>query len=520
MVKNSQPILAPISNTRLTRSIPLLLGLAAWMSLLPQVGYADKPNIIVIMADDLGYGDVQPLNPNSKIATPHFNRLANDGMVFSDAHSPSAVCTPTRYGLVCGRYPWRSKMKRGVLGGYSKPLIESDRQTIATVMNQAGYQTACVGKWHLGLGWQWNDEPKQGINHMGIAGGRAGRVNYKKPITHGPTTLGFDQSFIIPASLDMSPYVYIRDNRVTMLPDKIIEGKKFPEFYRTGEIAEDFKIEEVMDRMTTEACRFVSESSKTDQPFFLYFPLSAPHKPVSPHPRFQGKSEFGPYGDFVAQVDWTLGEIFKVLDENKIIENTLLIVTSDNGSFMHTRIDHQADHISDHQLQSFNSANHKSNGDWRGTKADIWEGGHRVPFFVHWPAKINGGSRSYQTICHTDILATVADVTSQEFDRSSAEDSFSFLPSLNGKDTKRPPVIHQSASGMLAIRSGHWKLIMGSGSGGRQKPRGKAFEKPFCLIDLSIDKSESNNVIDGNQETEGRLFKQFLEISHGDHLQK
>ena len=296
--------------------------------LCPLTAFSDQPNIVVILADDLGYGDVQPLNPDSKIPTPNFNQLAKGGMTFTDAHSPSAVCTPTRYGLLCGRYPWRTRMKRGVLGGYSKPLINKERQTIATLLKSAGYHTGCVGKWHLGLGWQWHKQPPKDINNMGIAGGTPRQVDYAKPLTHGPNTLGFDYSFIIPASLDMSPYVYIRDHKVTEIPENVIDGKKFPSFYRKGEIAADFVIEDVLDRLTEEACQFI-RNTDNDQPFFLYFPLSAPHKPVSPHTRFKDSTSLGPYGDFVTQVDWTIGRVRKELATKGVTKETLLIVTSD-----------------------------------------------------------------------------------------------------------------------------------------------------------------------------------------------
>ena len=474
--------------------------------------YGERPNIVVILADDLGYGDVQPLNPDSKIETPNFNQLAKAGMTFTDAHSPSAVCTPTRYGLMCGRYCWRTRLKRGVLAGYSKPLIEAERQTIATVLKASGYKTGCVGKWHLGLGWQWKDNAPKDINNMGIAGGKPMLVDYEKPLTHGPNTLGFDFSYIIPASLDMSPYVYIRNHKVTAIPDDVIAGRKFPAFYRKGEIADDFEIDGVLDRLTEQACGFIADSNK-DQPFFLYFPLSAPHKPVLPHERFKGKTELGPYGDFVTQVDWTVGEIMKALDEKQVADNTLLIVTSDNGSFMNRFENKKEDHSQDSKVHGFHPDNHTANGPFRGTKADIWEAGHRVPFFAHWPEKIKGDSKCDETICHTDLLATAAAITNQKFDQESALDSFSFLELLNGEKRERPPVIHHSAGGMFAIRSGNSKLVMGNGSGGRQKPKGKPFEGPFRFFDLSDDQSEKNNLIDSRQPEADELLHEFIKIS-------
>ena len=491
--------------------ILVLVGLVCFASSIR----ADKPNIVVILADDLGYGDVQPLNKSSKIATASFNRLAKEGMTFTDAHSASAVCTPTRYSLLCGRYPWRTRLKKSVLGGYSRPLIEKNRQTIASMVRQAGYQTGCVGKWHLGLGWQWTDQPPENIN-LGITGAKPGAVDFSKPITHGPNTVGFDYSFIIPASLDMSPYVYVRNDRVTAIPNKIIKGRKFPAFYRKGEIADDFKIDDVLDTLTTQACDYIKRSQETDKPFLLYFPLSAPHKPVLPHSRFHGKTKFGTYGDFIHQVDWTVGQVLETLDSTGIADNTLLIVTSDNGSFMYQH-DEKEDHTVDPKIHGFHPDKHRANGPWRGTKADIWEAGHRIPFFVRWPGKVKPASKCEQPICQVDILATLAEVIGVEFNRDSAEDSFSMLNLLQGKPNSRKPIIHHSINGQLAIRDGDWKLVMGSGSGGRQKPRGKPFEKPYQIFNLKEDISEKNNQIDQQVELQKKMIASFEEISHGDH---
>ena len=476
----------------------------------------DKPNIVVILADDLGYGDVQPLNSSSKIPTPNFNRIAAEGITFTDAHSASSVCTPTRYGLLCGRYPWRSKLKKGVLGGYSRPLIEDDRQTLASLLKGAGYKTGCVGKWHLGLGWQMAAEAPKEINKLGIPG-KPGFVDYSKPLTYGPNTLGFDFSFINPASLDMSPYVYVRNDRATAIPDKAIEHSPFPKYYRKGEIADDFKIDDVLDRFTKEACDFVRRSSQQKSPFFLYFPLSAPHKPVMPQERFQGKTELGDYGDFVHQVDWTVGQVLDVLEETEQRQNTLVIVTSDNGSFM-KRTSKPDDHIKDSNKQAYNPENHTANGKWRGTKADIWEAGHRVPFYASWPGRTEKGTTCDSIVCQTDILATVAGLLDIEFDRKSAKDSFSFQSLLEGKTRERIPVIHHSINGQLAIRDGDWKLILGSGSGGREQPRGKPFEEPYILMNLAENPTEKKESQADNAEKIEELVKQFNEIAQNEHL--
>ncbi len=479
----------------------------------------DRPNIVVILADDLGYGDVRPNNAGSRIPTPNFERLAKEGMNFSDAHSGSGVCTPTRYGLLCGRYCWRTRLKRGVLGGYSQPLIADDQPTIASMLKQAGYHTCCIGKWHLGLGWQWNSSAPENIDNFGIAG-KPRDIDYSKPITNGPTNHGFDTCFVIPASLDMSPYVYIADNRVTQQPSENIDGEPFPKFYRRGDISSDFHHVECLDRLADEASQYIASRASKDSPFFLYFAMPAPHKPVIPSAEFRGKTELGVYGDFVSQVDATVGQILDALDEAKIADHTLLIVTSDNGSFMH-RYDEPGtpDHVQDNSIQGYQSTNHTPNGPLRGTKADIYEAGHRVPFFCRWIDVIPPSTQSSHTICLTDILATAAEVAECTFDQHESPDSFSFLSSAKGQaESDRPPVIHHSAGGMFAIRDGNWKLILGNGSGGRQNPKGKPFEKPFQLYNLAADLGEQNNLFEQRLDVADKLIEDFESIAGGDQI--
>ena len=503
---------------QLMLSAGLLVGMIA--TLPAQDSKTELPNIVVILCDDLGYGDVQPLNSKSKIATPTFSKLASQGMVFSDAHSPSGVCTPTRYGLVCGRYCWRSKLKRGVLGGYSRPLLEKDQQTIASVLKSAGYQTACVGKWHLGLGWQWNDTAPNNINNFGIAG-KPESVDYSKPLTDTPVSHGFDWSYIIPASLDMSPYVYIQNKKVTKPIDKVVEGSPFPKFYRKGELGKDFSIIECLDHLSQQAANYIRKNSSDAQPYFLYVPLPAPHKPVIPTDTFQGKSQLGPYGDFIMQVDAAIGRIIQAVDDSGEADNTLVVVTSDNGSFMHRNDEPDfVDHVADEKIQAYRGDNHTANGPLRGTKADVWEGGHRIPFLVRWPSTVKPGTRCDSTICLVDLLATCADVSGASYDQSQSEDSYSLLANLKNPDkpSARPPVIHHSAGGMFAIRQGKWKLVLGNGSGGRQAPKGKPFAEPYHLFDLSQDLAEQHNVASNNTDVRERLVIEFERISHNDHL--
>lgn len=450
------------------------------------------PNIVVILADDMGYGDVQALNPASTIPTPNLDGLAADGMTFLDAHTPSAVCTPTRYGLLTGRYCWRSRLKRGVQNGYGPPLIETDRSTIASFLKGHGYRTGIVGKWHLGLGFVKGDDDS---------------IDFTKKLTHGPNSLGFDFSHIIPASLDFPPYVYIENHQVTGVPRETQPAQKFPQFLRKGELGSDFDMEGCLDHLAEQAAGFVKQSAKGEQPFFLYVPLTAPHKPVWPHRRFVGKSKLGPYGDFVMQVDATVGVVLKELDRSGVRDNTLVIYTSDNGSFMH-RLDDESerDHVDDESLQAYRADRHRANGPWRGTKADVWEAGHRVPFFVRWPGHVKAASQSSSTICLTDVYATVAAVLDKSVPKKAAADSFSFAPVLAGKPAaKRPFVVNHSAAGMFAVRDGRWKLVLGNGSGGRQQPRGKPFQKPYQLFDLDADPGETSNVIDNHSDIARRL---------------
>ena len=447
---------------------------------------SDAPNIVFIMADDMGYGDVRAINKASKIPTPNLDGLAAQGMIFRDAHTPSAVCTPTRYGVMTGRYCWRGRLKKGVINGYGKPVIEAGRATVATMLGEAGYDTAIVGKWHLGLVWPKREDQ----------GGATRGIDFSATIGAVPNAYGFDHSFIIPASLDFPPYVYIADGEVT--DSEVVEqgGTAFPAFLRKGPRAKDLVMVDVLNRLTNHACSIIEERAEAERPFFLYLPLPAPHKPVLPHPDYRGKTGLNDYGDFVAQVDGAVGLVLASIKKAGVEDNTLVIYTSDNGSYMY-RLDgtDTRDHVDDARVQGYRPEHHLANGPLRGTKADIWEAGHRVPFFVRWPGVIKAGTTCDRTICLTDFFATCAEVIGVPLEDGRAEDSFSFAPLLRGlKSVPRAPVIHHSAAGMFAIRSGRWKLVAGNGSGGRQQPKGKPFATPFQLFDLDADIEESKDV--------------------------
>lgn len=465
---------------------------------------AEQPNIVYILADDMGYGDVRSLNPDSKIPTPHMDRLAAEGMAFTDAHSGSAVCTPTRYGLLTGRYAWRTRLKSGVLWGYSPPLIDRGELTVAQYLKDQGYHTACVGKWHLGLGWQTTDGSTL-TDATDLAGEK---VAFDQPLTHGPLDLGFDYFYGISASLDMPPYVYIENDRATAIPTEVK-----PTTFREGLTAEGFKPVDVMPDITEKAVKYLKDrkAQAPDQPFFLYFPLTAPHTPVVPAPFVEGWSEAGEYGDFTSQVDHTVGEVLKTLDELGIADNTLVIVTSDNGSTEPTS----------KMVKEFD---HRPNHHFRGRKSDVWEGGHHVPFLARWPEKVAAGTTSEQVTCLTDLLATVADIAGTPLPASAGRDSVSMLPLLLGETGGEPLrkfTIHHSIDGTFALRSGPWKFIDGPGSGGwssRGNNAPKPDDPPVQLYNLAGDIGEQNNLMQDHPEKLAEL-RGMLEACKGQHAE-
>lgn len=440
---------------------------------------SELPNIIYILADDLGYGDVSSYNPDAAWKTPNIDRIAAEGMSFRDAHTGSAVCTPTRYGVLTGRYAWRTRLKEGVLWSWDKPLIESGEMTVGSLLQKKGYFTGCIGKWHLGLGWQYHE-----VN--------PDSADFSKPLAGGPTTLGFDYFFGITASLDIPPYVYIENDLSTTVPNEYTQNGSKMGWWRKGLTGSDFEHEQVLPLLTKKAVSFIENQAKspTKQPFLLYFPLPAPHTPILPTKDFLGKSGTNLYGDFMLQVDWTVGEILRVLDEQNIADETLIIFTSDNGC------SNQADY---EELASFG---HDPSYLFRGHKADIFEGGHHVPFVVRWPGKVKAGSSSDQIICLTDLLATIAGITGETLAPDAGVDSYNLLPVMLDGQTKqiREATVHHSVNGSFAIRKGKWKLILCPGSGGWSDPVPGSPEEdglpPFQLYNLEEDIGELNNLVE------------------------
>lgn len=442
-----------------------------------------KPNIVFILADDLGYGDLKCFNPNAQTITPNLSRLATDGMIFTDAHSASSVCTPSRYGIITGRYAFRTKMKKGVLGGYSPALIEKDRFTIGNLLKNAGYNTALIGKWHLGLDWKPIDASKAAIQEKNNKVDMS-NIDFKSALLNGPNNLGFDFSYILPASLDMSPYTYLENGISTDYPLIPVEGKNLGRgiFWRGGFGSKSFQIEKTLDNFVDKAEKYITTASKDEtKPFFLYLALTAPHTPWLPAEKFKNTSKAGTYGDFIDHTDYAVGRILNLLRSLKLEENTLIVFSSDNGADWKKN-----------DLKAFPA--HQANYIFRGEKSDIWEGGHRIPLIMKWSGKIKAGESSNATLSLVDMMATFADLTKQELPKGAGPDSYDFWPLITGKrNVKRPDIIHHSNEGMFAIRQGKWKFIDGNGSGGWSK--GDVNDtNAGQLYDLEKDPSETTNL--------------------------
>jgi len=461
------------------------------------------PNIILILADDLGYADVACYG--GKIRTPHIDRLAAEGMRFTDAHTASSVCTPTRYSLLTGRYSWRSRLKQGVLGGLSPRLIEPGRMTVASLLQEQGYRTACIGKWHLGM--DWVVKPGAGVSRLEIEPrAQVFNVDFAQPIANGPNSVGFDYYFGISASLDMVPYTFIENDRVTSLPT---EDRDFPMMLgreaggrtRKGPAAPGFDTSDVLPVIVRKSCEFLdrcAEAPGSDKPFFLYVPFASPHTPILPTASWQGKSGMNPYADFVMETDAAVGEIMAALDRHELTEQTLVIFTSDNGCSPQAKFDELAAH------------GHLPSGPLRGHKADLFEGGLRVPLVVRWPERVAPGTVSPEIVCQVDIMATLAEILNLPLPPDAGEDSISFLPVLRGAKGSRDHLVSHSINGSFAVRRGDWKLLLSADSGGWSEPRPgsrQAAGLPLLqLYHLGDDLGEQHNVWEQHPERVGDLI--------------
>jgi len=468
----------------------------------------DHPNIIFIMADDMGYGDVGCYNPDSRIPTPHMDRLAAEGMRFTDAHAPSAVCTPTRYGVLTGRYCWRTRLKEGVTGGYEAPLVEADRLTIASMLKSRGYHTACIGKWHVGLTFHDRDRNPTEVEQ---------EVDFSQPVAGGPTALGFDYAYYnAGCGTCAPPYGFIEnehfvDSSFSFFDpgaDGPVNVGRFGQW--RGMMGESWVTSDADPIIAAKACAYIEERAGDDAPFFLYLTPNAPHEPCQEAfvPDFaRGRSDAGARGDLVWLFDWVVGQVAETLERTGLRDNTLVIVTSDNGALPGDFVldDHGARILADTERNeyTYHCYDHRSNGNWRGYKAHIWDGGHRMPYLVRWPDAIAAGATSDELICLTDTMATCAALAGCNLPGDAAEDSQSLAPVLLGNESSDGPVreavIHHSSYGVFSIRRGRWKLIHECrDSGGWPTPRGSGPVpgSPGQLYDIVSDPGEEKNLWD------------------------
>jgi arylsulfatase A len=446
-----------------------------------------QPNVLLILVDDMGYGDPGCYNPQSKIATPNIDRLARAGMRFTDAHAAGALCHPSRYGLLAGQYPFRTDVSKWP----TQPLIRENQATLASVMKARGYRTAMVGKWHLGFQ----------------------ESGYDQTLPGGPVDRGFDSFFGFRASTDIPPYFYVQGNRAATPPtDTIAESLAHPsegwspiqgKFWRAGGIAPGLKLEDVLPRLTREAETVISDHPRAHpgQPLFLYFAATGPHTPWLPAKEFQGRSQAGPYGDFTMMVDAMIGRLLQALAAAQLADNTLVIFTSDNGPTWYPA--------------DVKRTGHDSAGGWRGMKSSNWEGGHRIPFIARWPGKVKANSISRQLICFTDVMATLAELTGSKLPAGAGPDSFSFLPVLRGKQPENKPVRGSLVVGK-SIRSGPWKWIEGYEPALFMRPESgfvpAKTEAPGQLFNLAADPRETNNLAARHPEIIARLKAELARI--------
>ncbi len=459
-----------------------------------------RPNIVVIYTDDQGYGDMSALNPHAKFQTPHLDRLAREGIKFTDGHCADTVCTPSRYALLTGRYSWRTSLKSGVLHSDGDCLIAKDRMTVASLLKQNGYKTAMFGKWHLQMKFP----------------GTIGKRDWTQPITDGPNERGFDTYFGIPASMNYGVLTFIENTRVTDPPslwthkkqDKERNTFRFMPPYDAErqspgdiEIAPSFRDDICLKVCTEKTVDYVARhaaEAKAGRPFFVYFALNSPHLPHSVAPEFVGKSRVGAYGDFMLETDHRVGQVLAALDEHGLTRDTLVFLSSDNGA-------------ETGYAERLKQYEHASSGEWKGGKRDIYEGGHRVPFVMRWPAVIKAGRTCDEPVGQVDLLATCADILGLKLPANAGEDSYSLLAALRGDEYPRPlrgPLMHHSGSGYFAIREGTWKLNLFRGSGGSLKPtvlQPKPGEPPFELYDMKSDRSETTNAYAQHVDIANRL---------------
>ncbi len=465
---------------------------------------AEKPNILIIYADDLGYGDVQCNNPErGKIPTPNIDKIAAQGMRFTDGHSSSGVCSPSRYTLLTGRYHWRTRLQRSIVGVFGEPLIAPDRMTIGTLAKQQGYRTACIGKWHLGMDWPVTkeqrvllspskppaDKASKASNKAAAAGPvateqqiAAWRDIFSKSIAGGPSTRGFDLYFgtDIP---NWPPFCFIENDQTLGIPTEFLPREYMVKNQASnqGPALKDWKLEGILPALGDRTIQFIDESVQKKEPFLVYMPLTSPHTPLAVNPEWKGKSGLNLFADFVMETDAVVGRVLNALENSGAADNTLVIFTADNGC---------APYIG---VQDLEKMGHYPSGPLRGYKSDAWEGGHRVPFIVRWPGVVKAGSVCSQLVYQADFMRTFAEVFGVKLPDTAGEDSFSLMPLLKGGDkTIRENAVSGSFYGIPALRKGSWKYIPAPGSGGWGK--GGDQSQPVQLYNLAEDLGETKNL--------------------------
>ena len=467
----------------------IIFGTLLFAKDMPAAELPARPNILVIYADDLGYGDVQCYNPErGKIPTPHIDRLASRGMRFTDAHSSSGVCSPSRYTLLTGRYHWRTRLQSGIVGLWGAPLIAADRLTIGSLARQHGYRTACIGKWHLG----WNWPIPQNSRSYFVTGRKkdvtatdqhraAWQDTFSKPIAGGPIARGFDQYFGTDVP-NWPPYCFIENDHTVGIPSEFLPARLFQNHQAStqGPALANWTLEPILPALGDRVADFIKREAKTPEPFLVYMPLTSPHTPLSVNDEWKGKSGLGMYADFVMETDAVVGRVLETLEKSDAAGNTLVIFTSDNGC---------APYIGAKELEK---NGHYPSGPLRGYKSDVWEGGHRVPFIVHWSGVVKSGTVCDQLIHQADLMATFAAVLNAKLPAGAGEDSFNLLPLLQGEDRPvREHAVSCSMRGLPGLRHGTWKLIPGRGSGGWTKG---SDQQPVQLYDLAQDIGETKNL--------------------------
>ena len=454
-----------------------ILASAFFQSLELFAAAEQKPNIVYILCDDLGYGDVQCLNPqHGRIPTPNLDRLASQGMTFTEAHSSSAVCTPSRYSILTGRYNWRSRLQSGVLHNYAGPLIQASRLTVPAFLKTQGYQTAGMGKWHLGMTDAIED------NHVLI----------DQPIQDGPVTRGFD-TYLCTDSRYSAPFMLIENDRFAGTP--LYRQTKLGGQYGKGTPLKTSAFEQVLPDVCDRAIARIGALAKEGKPFFIYLAPMSPHLPIAPTPEWQGRSGLkNAYADYVMEVDAQIGRVLTALEKSGAAGNTLVIFTSDNGC---------APYIG---VAALEKRGHFPSELRRGYKADIWDGGHRIPFIARWPDKIKPGTKCDQLICLSDLMATCADMLGVKLPDNAGEDSVSILPAFLDQAGKplREAIVHHSIEGAFAIRQGQWKLELCRGSGGWSKGGDSS---PAQLYDMTKDVRERTNEYKAHPDIVSRLTK-------------